>query len=202
MAHIGISTISSRIAAYRGLSLFSVLAAALTVGMAHRLANGAEPSEPAATTSASSQHQPGLGITVSDEAGPVLITGTYAEGPAAEAGLEPGEQIVAINGQGITSAQQLLDVLAKYRPTERITISVSGDGEARNVSLTLADRDQVDQAPQTPTSDDTTDSTPSDASSVPQATADDGASTENTGADFNEAAESNVNERALNTDFD
>lgn len=57
--------------------------------------------------------------------------------PAAEAGLKPGDKILAVDGAEITSWSQIRD-LVSASPGEALTVSVLRDGQEREVTMTPA----------------------------------------------------------------
>lgn len=78
-------------------------------------------------------YQPGIGV-VSVEAG----------SPAEEAGLVAGDIITAIDGQSITTQEELNTLLEQYSPGDTITLtvyrqSVRGDGQELSMELTFAE---------------------------------------------------------------
>ena len=78
-------------------------------------------------------YQPGIGV-VSVE----------AASPAEEAGLVAGDIITAIDGQSITTQEELNSLLEQYSPGDTITLtvyrqSVRGDGQELSMELTFAE---------------------------------------------------------------
>jgi S1-C subfamily serine protease len=65
-----------------------------------------------------------------------IVPGT----PAAQAGLRPGDVVVAINGQMIDDRHPLVSELLEYVAGETITIDVLRDGETFQTTLTLGER--------------------------------------------------------------
>jgi 2-alkenal reductase len=65
-----------------------------------------------------------------------IVPGT----PAAQAGLRPGDVIVAINGQMIDDRHPLVSELLEYVAGETITIDVLRDGETFQTTLTLGEQ--------------------------------------------------------------
>jgi putative serine protease PepD len=63
-----------------------------------------------------------------------------ASSPAALAGLEVGDIIVAVNGKAITGADQLTEVVSQYGPGDRIGITVVRAGSTVHVEATLGVR--------------------------------------------------------------
>lgn len=58
-------------------------------------------------------------------------------GPAGEAGVEPGDIVLALNGETMDSFAQLRDTV-KTHPGDTVTLSVERDGEPRDFDITLA----------------------------------------------------------------
>jgi S1-C subfamily serine protease len=86
-------------------------------------------------------HRAYLGIQVAETtiAG-VLVAGLEAGGPAAEAGLEQGDLITAIDGEPTPTAAELTRVLATKQPGQIAEVDVTHpDGTAATVSVTLGE---------------------------------------------------------------
>lgn len=65
---------------------------------------------------------------------------TVAEGSAAErAGIEPGDVIVAIDGDRLTNHLQLSQKIAAMRPGEQVRITVNRSGDERTLNVTLGE---------------------------------------------------------------
>ena len=60
--------------------------------------------------------------------------------PADEAGLEPGDIIVSIDGQRLTESLQVTNLIASKQPGEQIQITVNRGGEQQTLSATLGSR--------------------------------------------------------------
>jgi S1-C subfamily serine protease len=81
----------------------------------------------------------GVRVAVADTNG-ALIASVTPGSPAANAGLQPGDTITAVNGKAIASPDDLSQALAQLAPGDRVQFSVTGqDGTRRTVSLTLAE---------------------------------------------------------------
>ncbi|MFP3939532.1 MAG: Do family serine endopeptidase [Thermoanaerobaculia bacterium] len=59
------------------------------------------------------------------------------DSPAAEAGLELGDVILAVDGEEIAGATELTTELAKHEPGERVELTIVRDGERRTVEAVL-----------------------------------------------------------------
>ncbi|MBR3287639.1 MAG: trypsin-like peptidase domain-containing protein [Bacteroidales bacterium] len=94
-----------------------------------------------------------LGVSVSEntsenikERGLSEIKGIYVaevqeNGGAAEAGIEPGDVITAINGVPVNSYSELSEQVGKYRPNDKVTVEVLRQKKTRNFEVTLRNRE-------------------------------------------------------------
>jgi membrane-associated protease RseP (regulator of RpoE activity) len=68
------------------------------------------------------------------------VIGTVSEpSPAAEAGLEPGDTLLTVDGRDFTEDYDGLRSYLRARPDEAVTLLVERDGGERTVDVTLAD---------------------------------------------------------------
>jgi putative serine protease PepD len=66
------------------------------------------------------------------------VVGVMPDGPAAKAGLRPGDVITAVNNIPIHRAAELAQVLAQLDPGQAVPVTVtSGQGGSRTVTVTL-----------------------------------------------------------------
>jgi S1-C subfamily serine protease len=70
----------------------------------------------------------------------VRVTEVYEGGPAARAGLEPGDVIVALEGARIRSAEALARALARFDPGDRIELELIDTAGPRRAQVTLGRR--------------------------------------------------------------
>ncbi len=84
---------------------------------------------PALAESFGLQHRKGL-----------LISGVLEGGPADKAGIQPGDLLVSIDGQAVTSATQALDLIAGHAPGDRLTLGIERDGTVLQLETTVAER--------------------------------------------------------------
>ncbi len=68
---------------------------------------------------------------VSDQ--PALTPG----GPAEQAGLQPGDVIVALGGEEVNAADELIVAIRSHRPGDTITLTIERNGARREVEVTL-----------------------------------------------------------------
>jgi serine protease Do len=71
--------------------------------------------------------------------GGALLAGVRPEGPAAEAGLKPGDVIRGVNATPITSPRDLAVAIAALKPGEQANLRVLREGEAKEITLTIAE---------------------------------------------------------------
>ena len=94
---------------------------------------GLEPVELGSAAAEARDLEPNIGI---------LLDSIYEGGPAAEAGLRPGDVILSINGEAIRSRQQALLIVAGLEPGDTVEMNCWRDGQRFEVSLTVAERPQ------------------------------------------------------------
>ncbi len=79
-----------------------------------------------------------FGLTRKDGALPqgVIITGVLQNGPAAQAGLRPGDVIVAVSTQAVRNVSQLLRLVAALKPGQQSTFSVMRGNQSLELRVT------------------------------------------------------------------
>ncbi len=82
--------------------------------------------------------RPEAGVVVTS--GGAYVVSVVSGGPADEAGLQSGDQILALDGQELDGSQSLGELLADYAPGEWVVLSVTRpNGEAARVRVRLAE---------------------------------------------------------------
>ncbi|HLO83590.1 MAG TPA: PDZ domain-containing protein, partial [Nostocaceae cyanobacterium] len=83
------------------------------------------------------EEEPYLGVRVSTENGREMIKFVESGSPAQAAGLDAGDELLAIDGLKVGS-NQLGDRLKDYRPDDKIQVSVFHQDELRTYKVNLA----------------------------------------------------------------
>lgn len=70
----------------------------------------------------------------------VVVLEVVSGGPAAQAGIQPGDIIVSIGGEPVRSVEDFLAKFRRRNPGERIEVEFARDGTRRTVTVVLAER--------------------------------------------------------------
>jgi len=81
-----------------------------------------------------------LGVSVEDRGSGVTIAGLERGGPAARAGLRPGDMVVAVNGEHIDSARGLVRAIAAVPPGDNARVTVRRQGREMDFPVTVGRR--------------------------------------------------------------
>ena len=82
----------------------------------------------------------GAGGTGGAGAGGGAIAGIDRAGPAARAGLRPGDIVLAVNGERVDNARGLIRAVAAVAPGNQVRLSVRRGGQASEVPVTVGRR--------------------------------------------------------------
>ena len=81
-----------------------------------------------------------LGVSVNDSADGLQVAGLDRNGPAARAGIKPGDQLLAVNGDRIESANGLIRTVAMVPPGNAARVSLRRQGRELEVPVTIGRR--------------------------------------------------------------
>lgn len=83
-----------------------------------------------------------LGVTLSDE-DPVTVISTYPSGPADKAGIQPGDELLEINGKTIKDRTTLIDTIVAAKSGDTLTFVVNRDGKEEEIKVPVKTRREV-----------------------------------------------------------
>jgi predicted metalloprotease with PDZ domain len=99
------------------------------------------------TTSVQAQDRAALGVSMSDQPGDntagALVTNVSAGSPAAQAGLIPGDRIVAINRQPVSSYSDVMRIVGASAAGSQINVETMRGTSPYSASVTLGGARQV-----------------------------------------------------------
>jgi serine protease Do len=86
-----------------------------------------------------------LGVTIQEQSGAaphvgVMIGNVDHSGPAARAGLRPGDTLLAVNGDKVDTSRDLIRAVAATPPGNNVRLSVRRGGRDMDVSVTVGRR--------------------------------------------------------------
>lgn len=70
----------------------------------------------------------------------IVITGVIEGSPAESAGLQPYDVILQIDGEDITSAEQIQELISSKQVGDKITMRILRDDQTANIGLTIGDQ--------------------------------------------------------------
>ena len=74
------------------------------------------------------------------KSGGVMITGVLQDGPAAQAGIRPGDVITSVNGKTVGNVSQLLTAVAALKPGTPAPLTVLREGGQTEIPVTPGKR--------------------------------------------------------------
>jgi serine protease Do len=85
----------------------------------------------------------------------VLVNNVEDDTPAAKAGMKSGDIICKLNGQQVDSPNKLVNAIGQMEPGDKVTLSVTRDGQEQQFKITLAERPPTSQLAMKPGSSST-----------------------------------------------
>ena len=95
-----------------------------------------------------------IGITFSAEPNPavtrmygggkgIIVQDVTPGGPAAQAGLKPGDAITSVGGKNVTTGDELVSEVSGHHPGEKLRIGYLRNGKPEETTVTVADRQKL-----------------------------------------------------------
>lgn len=81
-----------------------------------------------------------LGVSVDERDGVVIVTSMDRSGPAARAGLRPGDVLVSVNGERVDTARGLVRAVAGVPPGDQAVVTIRRQGREVEVPVTVGRR--------------------------------------------------------------
>ena len=78
-----------------------------------------------------------LGVSVEDHGDTVLVAGIDRAGPAARAGVHTGDEVLAINGQAVSTSRGLIRAVAAVTPGESARLTVRRAGQTMELPVVV-----------------------------------------------------------------
>jgi hypothetical protein len=89
------------------------------------------------------RHHAALGVSLAESDGQVRVVAVLPGSPAAQAGLQAGDQIRYVGDQRIRTAQGLAEEIGEYRPDSQVELSIRRDGEKKTLTARLASQEST-----------------------------------------------------------
>ena len=70
----------------------------------------------------------------------VVVMQVETPSPAAEAGIQPGDIVIAFNGQETATAEELIAALRNTKPGDRVQLTVLRGANTQQITVTVAER--------------------------------------------------------------
>jgi S1-C subfamily serine protease len=122
--------------AKRQMKVLSVLAAVLLLSFtAWSIVAAQENSD--MTPESLPMERPSLGVRLENADNTVIVREVFQDTAAAEAGLQEGDVITAVNGTAVSSAREVADLVAALNPGDTVTLDYTRDGESDSVDVVL-----------------------------------------------------------------
>ncbi|MCT8999662.1 Do family serine endopeptidase [Chelativorans intermedius] len=83
-------------------------------------------------------------LGLDEDKGALIVDANEGE-PAAEAGVQPGDVVIAVDGKNIDSPRDLARTIAEYDPGQSVELTVWRNGKATNLDVTLGEMPSSEQ---------------------------------------------------------
>ncbi len=79
---------------------------------------------------------------VGDRTG-LIIAGIFRNGPAHQAGLQPGDVLLQIAGEPVSSSRKAMNRIARFKPGEKVELGILRNGHEMSLNATIGERPQT-----------------------------------------------------------
>lgn len=76
---------------------------------------------------------------VEDRTG-LIIAGIFRNGPAHQAGLQPGDILLQIEGEAVNGSRQAMNRIARFKPGDKVELGVLRNGHEMSLAATISER--------------------------------------------------------------
>jgi serine protease DegS len=70
----------------------------------------------------------------------LIVAGIFRNGPAHRAGLQPGDILLRIEGEPVTTSRATMNRIARFKPGRKITLALLRDGREMSIKVTIGER--------------------------------------------------------------
>jgi putative serine protease PepD len=92
-----------------------------------------------------------LGVSSTDASSSgAKVASVTSGGPAASAGLQPGDVITSLGGEAVSNSSALSSLVDEHKPGDTVALTVTRDGQRKTLDVTLAQRPATTQTQQSP----------------------------------------------------
>jgi len=103
-------------------------------------AKAGEKDKPKDSVTYDGRERAALGLLLGESEDGIRVAAVLRGGPAATAGIEPGDLLVSIADTKAESYRKVVKAVQQHKPGEKISIEVKRDGEKQNMEVKLVDR--------------------------------------------------------------
>ncbi len=115
--------------------IWAASSASTRVAPATQKAANEDQTTPTATPQAGATGKPWLGVIVNDADGGARVVQVLPSSPAAKAELKRDDIVSAVNGAAVANAQGFVDEVHKFKPGDKLTLTVKRDGQEKQIEV-------------------------------------------------------------------
>lgn len=80
-----------------------------------------------------------LGVSFRDPPNGLVLSDVLLDGPAFQAGIQPGDQIIAVDREKVESAEDVLSIIRESKPGDQVAVLVRRSDDETTFNVTLCD---------------------------------------------------------------